>query len=138
MSEMALTADHVIVIGKGRLLAESSVDDLIQHSSQNFVRVRSLQNDKLATMISTQGGSSRLEADGALAVTGISASAIGDVAAAKGVALHELSPQEASLEEAYMELTRDSVEYRAGVPGLGAPPREPARAKEPVSAGKVA
>jgi ABC-2 type transport system ATP-binding protein len=121
MAEMALTADHVIVIGKGRLLAEASVDDLIQGSSQNFIRVRSRQNDKLAALLGAEGGSSRAETDGALAVTGITASAIGDLAAAQGIALHELSPQEASLEEAYMELTHDSVEYRAGAPGDPAP-----------------
>jgi ABC-2 type transport system ATP-binding protein len=116
MAEMALTADHVIVIGKGRLLAECSVEDLIKGSSQSFVRVRSPQNDQLATLLNAQGASSKpdVEADGALAVTGISAAAIGDLAAAKRIVLHELSPQEASLEEAYMELTRDSVEYRAG------------------------
>jgi len=117
MSEMALTADYVIVIGRGRLLAESSVDALIQGSSGNFVRVRSLRNDKLATLLVGAGASSHVEADGALAVTGIEASAIGDLAAVEGIALHELSPQEASLEEAYMQLTHDSVEYRADAPG---------------------
>jgi ABC-2 type transport system ATP-binding protein len=131
MSEMALTADHVIVIGRGRLLAESSVDDLIQGSSGNFVRVRSLRNDKLAKLLIGAGASSHAEADGALAVTGIEASAIGDLAAVEGIALHELSPQEASLEEAYMQLTHDSVEYRADVPGPATPPIE-------LSSGKVA
>jgi ABC-2 type transport system ATP-binding protein len=113
MAEMALTADHVIVIGRGRLLAEASVDALIHGSSQNFVRVRSPQTDKLASLVGSHGGSSHPETDGALAVSGLSASAIGDLAGAQGITLHELSPQEASLEEAYMELTRDSVEYRA-------------------------
>ena len=74
--------------------------------------MRSLQNDKLAKLLTGAGASSHAEADGALAVTGIAASAIGDLAAAQGIVLHELSPQEASLEEAYMELTHDSVEYR--------------------------
>jgi ABC-2 type transport system ATP-binding protein len=114
MAEMALTADHVIVIGRGRLLAEASIDDLIRGSSQNFVRVRSLQDAKLAKLLSEKGGISRSETDGALAVSGISASAIGDLAGANGIVLHELSPQEVSLEEVYMELTHDSVEYRAG------------------------
>lgn len=113
MAEMALTADHVIVIGRGKLLAEASVDDLIRGSSQNYVRVRSLQDAKLAALVSAKGGSSRTEADGALAVSGMDASAIGDLAGANGIVLHELSPQEASLEEAYMELTHDSVEYRS-------------------------
>jgi ABC-2 type transport system ATP-binding protein len=116
MAEMALTADHVIVIGKGKLLAEASVEDLIHGSSQNFVRVRSKDNNKLAGLLLGNGAASRPEADGALAVTGISAAAIGDLAGAQGIFLHELSPQEASLEEAYMELTHDSVEYRADIP----------------------
>ena len=78
--------------------------------------MRSLSNDQLAALLTGAGASTHTEADGALAVAGISASAIGDLAAAQGIALHELSPQEASLEEAYMELTHDSVEYRADVP----------------------
>jgi ABC-2 type transport system ATP-binding protein len=121
MSEMALTADSVIVIGKGRLLAETSVEELIQGSAQNFVRVRSNQIGAIAALCRANGGGTTVEDDGALAVTGISAAGIGDLAAAKGIALHELSPQDASLEEAYMELTRDSVEYLAGVPGSTAP-----------------
>jgi ABC-2 type transport system ATP-binding protein len=119
MAEMALTADHVIVIGKGRLLAEASVEDLIHNSSQSFVRVRSEQSDKLAGLLGAHGGASHAEPDGALAVTGISAAAIGDLAGAQGIVLHELSPQDASLEEAYMDLTRDSVEYQADVPPVG-------------------
>jgi ABC-2 type transport system ATP-binding protein len=116
MAEMALTADHVIVIGRGKLLAEASIDELIQGSSQNFVRVRSLEDAKLDTLVREKGGSSRAEADGALAVTGISAAAIGDLAGTNGIFLHELSPQEVSLEEVYMELTHDSVEYRSASP----------------------
>jgi ABC-2 type transport system ATP-binding protein len=114
MAEMALTADHVIVIGRGRLLAEASIDELIQGSSQNFVRVRSLQDAQLADLVNEKGGTSHTEVDGALAVSGITASALGDLAAANGIVLHELSPQEVSLEEVYMDLTHDSVEYRAG------------------------
>jgi ABC-2 type transport system ATP-binding protein len=121
MAEMALTADQVIVIGKGRLLAEASVDDLIQGSSGNFVRVRSAKNPRLAKLLIGAGATSHTETDGALAVSGIAPAAIGELAAAEGIVLHELSPQEASLEEAYMELTHDSVEYRADIPG-GAEP----------------
>jgi ABC-2 type transport system ATP-binding protein len=113
MAEMALTADHVIVIGRGKLLAEASIDDLIRGSSQNYVRVRSLDDTKLTALVAAKGGSTQPEADGALAVTGLDASAIGDLAGANGIVLHELSPQEPSLEEAYMELTHDSVEYRS-------------------------
>ncbi|MEY2473650.1 MAG: type transport system ATP-binding protein [Actinomycetota bacterium] len=129
MSEMALTADSVIVIGKGKLLAETSVEALIHGSAQNFVRVRSSRIDAIAKLCEVNGGASTVEADGALAVTGLTAKAIGDLAAAKGIALHELSPQDASLEEAYMELTRDSVEYLAGVPGSRAPVVPPMKGK---------
>jgi ABC-2 type transport system ATP-binding protein len=121
MAEMALTADHVIVIGRGRLLAESSIDELIQGNAQNFVRVRSTQDAELTALMTEKGGSSRREADGAIAVTGISAAAIGDLAGTNGIFLHELSPQEVSLEEVYMELTHDAVEYRAGQPVAAAP-----------------
>jgi ABC-2 type transport system ATP-binding protein len=117
MAEMALTADHVIVIGRGKLLAEASVEDLIGRSSQNYVRVRSRQNAKLAGLVAAKGGSSQPEADGALAVTGLAAAAVGELAGNNGIILHELSPQEPSLEEAYMELTHDSVEYRSGAAG---------------------
>ena len=121
MSEMALTAEYVIVIGKGKLLAETSIEALIAGSSQNFVRVRSSSNTKLAKAFKAKGAAVKEESDGALAVTGITASVMGDLALASGVALQELSPQEASLEEAYLELTHDSVEYLAGVPGSRAP-----------------
>jgi ABC-2 type transport system ATP-binding protein len=121
MSEMALTADAVIVIGKGRLLAETTVEELIHGSAQNFVRVRSDHAAAVAKLCKAHGGNSTVEDDGALAVTGITAAAIGELVAGNGIALHELSPQDASLEEAYMELTRDSVEYLAGVPGSRAP-----------------
>jgi ABC-2 type transport system ATP-binding protein len=115
MAEMALTADHVIVIGRGKLLAEASVDDLIHGSAQNYVRVRSPHNAKLAGLVERHGGTSKPDPDAkdALAVSGLSAADIGELAASQGVVLHELSPQEASLEEAYMELTHDSVEYRS-------------------------
>jgi len=114
MAEMALTADHVIVIGRGRLLAEASVDDLVGQSGKNYVRVRSLQDVKLASLVSACGGSSQAGADGTLSVRGIDAAAIGDLAGANGIVLHELASQEASLEEVYMELTHDSVEYKSG------------------------
>jgi ABC-2 type transport system ATP-binding protein len=120
MAEMALTADHVIVVGRGRLLAEASIDELIKGSSQNFVRVRSTRDAELATFIEEKGGSSRSEADGALAVTGISATTIGELAGTNGIFLQELSPQDVSLEEVYMELTHDSVEYRAAHPAAPA------------------
>lgn len=115
MSEMAITADHLIVIGRGRMIADTSVDEFVRRSSQNFVRVRSPRVDELARALAAKGASAEREADGALAVTGMERAVVGDVAAAEGFALHELSSQQASLEEAFMELTQDSVDFRADV-----------------------
>jgi ABC-2 type transport system ATP-binding protein len=114
MSEMSLTADHLIVIGRGRLIADTSVEEFIERSAQNFVRVRSPRLEDLARAITVHGGKTRPEPDGALAVSGLTISAVGDLARDAGIAVHELSPQLASLEEAFMELTRDSVEFHAG------------------------
>ncbi|HZL47518.1 MAG TPA: ATP-binding cassette domain-containing protein [Solirubrobacteraceae bacterium] len=121
MSEMALTADHLIVIGRGRLIADTSVEAFIAQSTKSFVRVRSPQLDELAGAITAQGGSTRPEPDGALAVSGVQISAIGEVARNAGIALHELSPQVASLEEAFMELTRESVQFHAGADAAHTP-----------------
>jgi ABC-2 type transport system ATP-binding protein len=113
MSEMAVTADHVIVIGRGRLIADAAINDVIQMSSSSHVRVRSPQAAALAALITTTGGVATEDGDSALAVTGLTQEAIGDLAAANGVVLHELALVQASLEEAYMELTEDSVDFRA-------------------------
>jgi len=112
MSEMALTADHLVVIGRGRLISEMPVTDFIAQSSQQFVRVRTTQPDELREALQSQGASVVPEEDGSLSVSGIDAQHIGDIAFDQRLALHELSPQLASLEEAFMELTQDSVEYR--------------------------
>jgi ABC-2 type transport system ATP-binding protein len=114
MSEMALTADHLIVIGRGRLIADTSVEEFIERSAENFVRVRSPQLEELARKITAHGGKTRPELDGALAVSGLQISTVGDLARDAGIVLHELSPQLASLEEAFMDLTRESVEFHAG------------------------
>jgi ABC-2 type transport system ATP-binding protein len=111
MSEMALTADYLVVIGRGRLIADTSVEEFIERSAQNFVRVRSPQPEELARAIVARGGKSRPEPDGALAVSGLAISVVGDLAWDAGIALHELSPQFASLEEAFMEFTHESVEF---------------------------
>jgi ABC-2 type transport system ATP-binding protein len=121
MSEMALTADHLIVIGRGRLIADTSVQAFIARSTQSFVRVRSPQLDELAGAITAHGGSTRPEPDGAVAVSGVQISAIGDLARNAGITLHELSPQVASLEEAFMELTRESVQFHAGADATHTP-----------------
>ncbi|MGH9077197.1 MAG: ATP-binding cassette domain-containing protein [Acidimicrobiales bacterium] len=114
MSEMALTAQHLIVIGRGRMIANMSVDDFIRSSAQQSVLVRSPHSEALAAALRVAGAQVSAQADGALVVTGMEASAVGEAAAATGAVLHELSPQRASLEEAFMELTRDSVDFHAG------------------------
>jgi ABC-2 type transport system ATP-binding protein len=114
MSEMALTADHLVVIGRGRLISTSSVDDFISQSTDQFVRVRTPRASELTRLLLAQGVKGvqvTSEDDGALSVGGISAIDIGELALASGISLHELSPQMASLEDAFMELTRDAVEY---------------------------
>ncbi|HEY1831030.1 MAG TPA: ATP-binding cassette domain-containing protein [Acidimicrobiales bacterium] len=112
MSEMALTADHLVVIGRGRLIAEMAVDDFIAQSSQQFVRIRTPQPGQFTEAMHANGATVVREEDGALSVAGLNAQEIGDIAYEQRLALHELSPQMASLEEAFMELTQDSVDYR--------------------------
>jgi ABC-2 type transport system ATP-binding protein len=114
MSEMALTADHLVVIGRGRLIAEMPVSDFIAQSSQQFVRVRTLRFNEFREAMQANGATVVQEEDGALSVGGLNAQEIGDIAFERQLALHELSPQMASLEEAFMELTQDSVDYRGG------------------------
>ena len=111
MSEMALTADQLVVIGRGRLISSGSVSDFIAESSGQYVRVRSPRAEALSALLRSRGAIVALEDDGALSVSGLSAEVIGTSAGEAGIYLHELSPQMASLEEAFMELTRDSVEY---------------------------
>jgi ABC-2 type transport system ATP-binding protein len=111
MSEMALTADHLVVIGRGRLIADMPVTDFIARSSQQFVRVRTALVEELAVAVADAGGCVVDEDDGAMSVSGLCAADIGELAASVGATLHELSPQMASLEDAFMELTRDCVEF---------------------------
>jgi ABC-2 type transport system ATP-binding protein len=113
MSEMALTADHLVVIGRGRLIAEMSVDEFIAQSSEHVVRVRTPQPDEFGEAMRSNGATIVQEEDGALSVAGLNAQEIGDIAFVQHVALHELTPQLASLEEAFMEITKDSVDYRS-------------------------
>jgi ABC-2 type transport system ATP-binding protein len=117
MSEMALTAEHVIVIGRGRLMADLAMADLIAQASTNVVAVRSPQADRLRAALAgpdvtvSSGGLDMLE------VTGLTAPQIGERARELGVALHELTPRQASLEEAFMEMTRSEIEYHAHASG---------------------
>jgi ABC-2 type transport system ATP-binding protein len=124
MSEMALTADRLIIIGRGRLIAQTTIDDLLNAGSGSFVRVRSPQRDALARLLTAQGATVARQADSTLRVTGATAEAIGELARANGFTLQELSLQQASLEERYMELTRDTADYRsAGADDTPAPSR---------------
>jgi ABC-2 type transport system ATP-binding protein len=115
MSEMALTADHLIVVGRGRLIADTSVDDFVRHASGNVVRVRSPQADALrAHLIGPADVTVTVVEPDVLEVSGRTAPQIGEAAAGNGIVLHELMAQQVSLEEAFMDLTRDDVEFRAG------------------------
>jgi ABC-2 type transport system ATP-binding protein len=116
MSEMEHTADHLIVIGRGQLLADCSMREFIEHSSGQSVRVRTPQADDLAKAITAAGGQVSPNGDGTLCVQSLTAEQIGDLAFDRGVRLHELAVVRASLEAAFMELTGDSVEYHAAVP----------------------
>lgn len=117
MSEMALTADHLIVIGRGRLIAATSVVDFINASSQNYVRVRTPNGAALAAAVRARGGDIVAESDGAWRVSGLDCPSVGALAAANGIVLHELVAQAPSLEEAFMELTHESVDFQADEPG---------------------
>ncbi len=120
MSEMSLTADHLIVIGRGRLIADLPVDEFVRRASKKLVRVRTPQAARLRALLA--GPDVVVASDGdVLEVSGLTAAQVGEEAAANGIVLHELAPQQASLEEAFMELTREDVEFQAGV-------REPERA----------
>jgi ABC-2 type transport system ATP-binding protein len=112
MSEMALTADHLIIIGRGRLIRDISVDDFVSESSKQIVRVRSPQADQLRGLVVAQRGSVTTDEPGLLSVLGLAAEQIGRIAALNGIVLAELTPLTASLEEAFMDLTHDEVEYR--------------------------
>ncbi len=113
MSEMENTADHLIVIGRGRLIADCSVAEFIAGNSVQAVRVRTPQPDELVAAVRQAGGNVAATGD-ALVVHGLAADRIGDLAFENGIRLHELALAQASLEEAFMELTAASVEFRAG------------------------
>ena len=114
MSEMALTADHLIVIGRGRLIADASVDEIVRQASGNVVRVRSPQAEQLRDRIVGPDVTVVSVAPGLLEVHGLTAAQVGEAAAQARVVLHELTPQQVSLEEAFMDITRDDVEFRTG------------------------
>ena len=113
MSEMALTADHLIVIGRGRLIADVAVDEFIRRHSKHTVLVRSPQATELAELLAAPGVSIETIEHGLIEIEGLTAEQIGREAIANKVVLYELTPQQASLEEAFMVLTRDEVEFHA-------------------------
>ena len=116
MSEMQDTADHLLVVGRGRLIADTPMTDFIRANNSDRVRVRSPHATALVPLLQAAGAVVTRLDDGALSVTGIDCDRIGDLAADAGARLHELSPQRASLETAFLELTRDTVQYRAAEP----------------------
>jgi ABC-2 type transport system ATP-binding protein len=116
MSEMALTAAHLIVVGRGRLIADASVEELMATGARNQVRVRTPQAARLRALLAGNGVTVSGAGDDLLEVTGLDSAYIGQVAAGAGLPLVELTPQRASLEEIFMDITRDSVEYNTPAP----------------------
>jgi ABC-2 type transport system ATP-binding protein len=114
MSEMAQTADHLLVIGRGRILADASTDEFINRHSDRSVRVRAVEQADLALALIQHGGVINRSSDGALVVTGLDSTTIGAVASATGISLIELAPQGSSLEDAFFDLTKDETDYHAG------------------------
>jgi ABC-2 type transport system ATP-binding protein len=114
MGELEDTADHLVVIGRGRLLADTSVEDLLARMSEERVDVRSPQAGEAMAVFAAAGATVTSTGQDTLSIAGLGAAAIADLAADHGLRLHELSPHRTSLEDAFVELTRDAVEYAAG------------------------
>jgi ABC-2 type transport system ATP-binding protein len=118
MSEMAMIADHLIIIGRGRLLADTPAADFISRARHD-VLVKSPRAGELADLLIAHGATVTPETGDGLAVTGLDAPGIGDLAVASGIAIHELVPRHASLEDAYLELAGDSTDYHAKIAPAG-------------------
>jgi ABC-2 type transport system ATP-binding protein len=127
MSEMSLTAEHLVVIGRGQLLADMPVDEFVRRASKQSVRVRSPQSDELARLLAGSDVTVESLEPGLVEILGIDSKVVGETAAEHSIVLYELTPQQASLEEAYVELTRDDVEFH-GVTAPAAPELEEAQA----------
>lgn len=114
MSEMAQTADHLLVIAQGRILADASTEEFITQDAASSVRVRAVEQTELAEAVIQRGGMVQSSPDGALLITSLDCLAIGAVANALDITLYELAATRASLEQAFFELTKDATDYRAG------------------------
>ncbi|QWF80572.1 ABC transporter ATP-binding protein [Amycolatopsis sp. CA-230715] len=115
LSEMALTASQLVVIGKGQLISQSSTKDFVARASENTVKVRSPQLAQLRGALEQASAHLTPGEDDAIIVSGMDSEKIGELAAANGIVLHELAPQTGSLEQAFMQITGDSVEYHTGL-----------------------
>jgi ABC-2 type transport system ATP-binding protein len=113
MTEMSMTAEHLIVIGRGRLIADMSVAEFVQKASGALVRVRSPEASRLRDLVLAPDVSVASSEAGVLEIEGLTAQQVGEIAASNKIVLHELTPVQASLEEAFMELTRDDVEFKS-------------------------
>jgi ABC-2 type transport system ATP-binding protein len=111
MSEMAQTADRLVVVGRGQLIAEGTIDEVVRGSVTGHVRVDTKEPERLVALLAERGAKSVAQPDGTLVVTGIDARDVGIVAGTAGITLYELAPQSASLEDAFFELTKDATEY---------------------------
>jgi ABC-2 type transport system ATP-binding protein len=120
MSEMEHTADRLIIIGHGRLIAQAAIGELLAAAPGSYVRVRSPHASELAAALEARGATITRDGDDTLAVTGTTTDAIGKIAQAHGFALAELAAHQATLEERYMELTRDTADYRSAVANAAA------------------
>ena len=116
MSEMQNTADHLIVIGRGKLIADCSMAEFIARSSGNSVVVRTPQREQLEKVVAAAGATMTVSSEGMLTIRGLSSDQVGDVCFENGIRLHELTPAHASLEEAFIELTSDSVRTMPACP----------------------
>ena len=116
MSEMSVTAEHLIVIGRGKLIADTGVEEFVRKASKRGVRVRSPEVEKLVELISGPDIGVESVAPSVIEVSGLDSEQVGTIAAEHRIVLYELSPQTASLEEAFMELTRDSLEFHGEAP----------------------
>jgi ABC-2 type transport system ATP-binding protein len=137
ISEMSLTAEQLVVIGKGRLIAQTTVEELAGRGTVPAVRVATPTARMLVTALLGQGAKVRVEDDGSVLVSGMTAPEVGELATRRSITLYELTPMRASLEDAFMQLTSESVEYRAGdgpepdLPPMTLPARAAAASRTP-------